>query len=355
MSAPGKVFVTGEYGVVAGGPAVVAAVSRRLRTRVRARRGAGDLLVHGGARPVRCSLAAERFDEVPAGARFVAGAAVVAARALELSDLDLEIETDSELDRGAVKSGLGGSAAVTAATVTALHALAGRRLDGAAETGERVATALYAHRLVQGGGSGADVVCCVSGGLVWTDGLDGRDVPRDVADCVRRLHGARPVAFERLALPAGLALEVVGTGTACATGPRVARFAERLWGGDAHAAPLRAWTAGMRVATEAFRDGCRTSDVALISSALRAAGRLLSRLGALTAIAVFNPALRRAVASGAALGAAVKPSGAGGGDCAVAVLDERARERLRAAWHDAGLLPLDASLDPAGARLEEMR
>jgi phosphomevalonate kinase len=352
-SAPGKVFVTGEYAVVAGGPAVIATVSRRLRARVRARRGSGNVLVRGRERSVRCTLRAERFDDLPSEARFVAGAAVITARALGLRDLDLDVETESELDPGAVKAGLGGSAAVTAATVTALHALARRSLDGDAERQARLATAVYAHRLVQGGGSGADVVASAVGGVVWTTDLDGRDVPRDATDCLARLRKARPIAFERLVLPPGLVLEVVATGRACATGPRVERFAQRLWGGERDAAPLRAWTAGMRVAVDGFRAGCRAADAELALRALRAASRLLSRLGAVAAIPVYTPELRRAAAAASPLGAAVKPSGAGGGDCAVALVRERDRERLFAAWRASGLEPLAASIEGAGARLEE--
>ncbi|HEY8517192.1 MAG TPA: hypothetical protein VIS07_16915 [Candidatus Binatia bacterium] len=355
MSAPGKLFVTGEYGVVAGGPAVVAAVSRRLRVRARARRGSGHVYVRRGAESVRCSFATERFDDLPADVRFVAGAAVVAARTLELREVDVEIDTESELDRGTEKTGLGGSAAVSAATVAALHALAGRRLDDERGARERAATAVYAHRLVQGGGSGADVVCCTVGGLVWTAGLDGRDVPRDVSDCVRRVRETPPPRFTHLTLPNEFALEMVATGTACATGPRVARFVAKLSEDETSAASLRAWTAGMAAAVDAFRDGCASGDPARVLGALHAAGRLLERLGAVTSIRIFNPALRRASAVGRALGAVVKPSGAGGGDCAIAIVPDGLRERLRAAWREAGLQPLDATLDTDGARLEETR
>jgi len=355
-SAPGKVFVTGEYAVVQGGPAVLATVSRRLRSRVRARRGRGEVLLRCGGPPVRCDLSAERVDDVPAHARFVACAALVAARALEVRAVDLEIETETELDRATGKTGLGGSAAATAATVAALHGLFGPATAGDDDLARRVAAGVFSHRLAQGGGSAADVVACTVGGLVWVEGLDARDVPGGVGECAARVRAAFTArGAHRVALPPGLALEVVATGRACATAPRAARFAGLASGarGGIAEATVRAWCAGMAAAAELLRDACTRGDAAAALQAIRAAAALLSRLGAAAAIPVYTPELRRAVASVAGeRDAAVKPSGAGGGDCAVALVARSSRERLRAAWRACGLEPLDVSVTDDGARCE---
>lgn len=351
-SAPGKVFVIGEYAVVEGGPAVIATVSRRLRSRVRARRGRGELVLRCGAAPVRCSLSAERVDDVPPHARFVAGAALVATRALAVSEVDLEVETESDLDPGVAKTGLGGSAAATAATVAAVHGLfAGEAPDDGLAL--RVAAGVYAHRLAQGGGSAADVVAATLGGLVWVEGLDGGDAPHEVSECARRARAAA-IGGRRLALPAGLAVEVAATGRACATGPRVARYAALMRRRDAvGATSVRAWSAGMAAAAEAFRDACARDDAAGVLRAVRAAAALLSQLGAVAAIPVYTPELRRACASAAEVGdAAAKPSGAGGGDCAVGLVATARRAELRASWRSAGLEPLDVAIGDAGARCE---
>lgn len=350
-SAPGKVFVVGEYAVVDGGPAVVATVTRRLAARVRAQRGRGEVAVRIGSETVRRPLATERVDDVPPAARFVTAAALVSARLFGVTATDLEITTASELDPGADKTGLGGSAAVTAATVSALHAIArGQAGDGALDEHARVAAGVYAHRLAQGGGSAADVVAATAGGLVWIEGLDGGDVPLDVASCAARAARA-DLRWERLALPAPLALEVVASGRSCATGPRVARYRAAAAGADA--ATLRAWGAGMRAAAEAFRTGCHGGDRGLVLRALRAAAALLARLGAIAALPVFTAELRRACALAATLPAtAAKPSGAGGGDCAIALTAEPSRLALRERWREAGLFPLAVDLEPRGARCE---
>lgn len=350
-SAPGKVFVVGEYGVVCGGPAVIATVTRRLRARVRALRGQGCLTVRTRHGEVRCALGTESVAALPAESRFAAAAALVAARALHLGGLDLEIETTSALDRDGVKTGLGGSAAVTAAVVAGLYGVAERAPAPERDLEERIAAGVYAHRLVQGGGSGADVVAATVGGMVWTDHLDGGDVPGDVSACVARMREAPPIRFARLRLPSPLVLEVAATGKAVATGPRVARFAALAGpgGGSPAAATVRAWNDGMRAASELFRAACERGDARLLCAAVEGAAGLLSRLGALAGMPLWTGELRRACRVAASLGAAAKPSGAGGGDCAVAVVEESARERLRAAWAASDVQPLAVDLDPAGA------
>ncbi|MBY0278444.1 hypothetical protein K2Z84_24200 [Candidatus Binatia bacterium] len=349
-SAPGKVFVVGEYGVVEGGPAVVATVTRRLETRVRALSGAGELRLQLAGTTLRRPLDAEQIDDVPAEARFVAAAAMVAARVFALRGTDLEIATASDLDPGATKTGLGGSAAVTAATVSAVQRIACPAESPMESTRTRVATALYAHRLAQGGGSGADVVASSAGGLVWIDGLDGGDVPASVGAAAARARIAE-LRWAQLELPATLALDVVATGRSCATGPRVARYRAAFAGPQGHV--LRAWAGGMRAATEIFRDGCRTHDAATVLRATRLAGRLLSRLGAIAGLRVYTPELRRAcVLAAAQPGCAGKPSGAGGGDCAIAIVTREQRPALRGRWSESGLFPLDVDLEPRGAACE---
>jgi phosphomevalonate kinase len=51
------------------------------------------------------------------------------------------------------------------------------------------------------------------------------------------------------------------------------------------------------------------------------------------------------------VGAAAKPSGAGGGDCAIALVEASRHAALREAWSACGLRPLDVALSPEGVRV----
>jgi phosphomevalonate kinase len=350
-SAPGKVFVAGEYGVLIGGPAVIAAVGRRLRCRVRLEPGAGRRRIRSVDRAFDGT-----FDGTPASLpleiRFVAAAAAVAARFLALGSRDLTIETESELDPAGAKRGLGGSAAVTAATLAAIFRAAGRKVDETDLT-VRVALGVEAHRLAQGSGSAADVVTATVGGLVLVHELDVSRFPRTLGDC----DGTTRVRFERIALPRSLGLEVVATGRPAASGPRARRFLARARGegtgaGTAATATLASWCEGMRAAVEGLAASCRAEDAAGALAATASAGRLVEQLGGVAGLPILTRELRLATRIARECGAVAKSSGAGGGDCAIALVATPRREALRGAWSQAGLEPLAVEIDANGARIE---
>ena len=85
------------------------------------------------------------------------------------------------------------------------------------------------------------------------------------------------------------------------------------------------------------------------------AGRLLERLAPIAGIPIATPALRRACRAAVGSGAAVKISGAGGGDCAVAAVPRDRAEGLRRAWRAVGVTPLDVALSRSGVLCETER
>jgi phosphomevalonate kinase len=221
---------------------------------------------------------------------------------------------------GERKLGLGRSAATIAAAVVARRRLAGAALEPAAV----LADALAANaRFQDGQGSGADVAAAVYGGVIAAE---------------RRND---TVAVARHALPEGLELVAGWTGESAATTPLVSAFA-------AMPSPpvLPDLTAAARDAVAAIgaNDGPRLCD------AVDRAGDLLVRFGAETGLPIVTPALRRLIDGARAAGAVAKPSGAGGGDCGIAIAPTpRVAAAVRAAWGDAGILPLDVVVAAQGA------
>jgi phosphomevalonate kinase len=346
-SAPGKVFLAGEYGVLLGGPALIAAVDLRLACRARVHPGRGRVGVRNGPHAATVDASDDAGNLRPE-VRFAAIAALAAIRRLGRTDLDVAIETASDLDRESAKRGLGGSAAVVAATIGALYRALGRGCD-ASDLRERAALGVEAHRLAQGGGSGADVLAATVGGVVLADGLDAGDVPSGIAAC----RGSTAVDFERLELPQPLVLEVVATGRPAASGPRARRFMALARAADDSRSAILAWCDGMRAAVLALAAGCRSADAAAVAAATDRSGDLLERLGAIAAIPILTAELRAAVRVAREVGAAARPSGAGGGDCAIALVPEGRRDELRARWSAIGLEPLRTAIAGAGARVEE--
>jgi phosphomevalonate kinase len=199
------------------------------------------------------------------------------------------------------KPGLGSSAAATVVAVAAARERRGLAPDPV-ET-FRIAAAV--HHRVQGSGSGIDVAASVYGGSgsfqagVWS-----------------------PAPTPRLPWRA------VATPLAAATGPRVERY--------------RAWS-GRSAFVRACQDLDATFDYDPIGTT-REAWRLLANMTSSAGIGYRTPDLDRVAELAEALGGAAKPSGAGGGDLAIAWFPD-----------DGAALAFEAHIVSAGLRVLGVR
>lgn len=263
VRAPGKLVLVGEYAVLDGGGAIVAAVD------------------HG----VQCTVTPGPLQIVtPGDDRFVRAA---------LRDAPPAMYTFSDwnpVDLGGAKPGFGGSAAATVAAVIAAD-LPPRR-------------AYEAHVEVQGSGSGVDVFASLLGDVrTFPDGLSVECPP----------------------------LLAVWSGQSAKTGPRVTRY--------------QAWRR-----RDQFVEWSRTI-VRRFSfepiAAFAEAYDLLKMMAESAGIDYDTPAHARIAALAADHGGAAKPSGAGGGDVAVACLpDLDALDAFGAACAAEGLLPIPVQIVP---------
>ncbi len=321
-SAPGKLFVLGEYAVTAGEPAIVCATERRLECRIRKSAGAGRLRIRlSNGDTFDCPDNLSSVDDVPRPFRFAVAAAAVGRRTAALHGIDLEILPGDTLDQGSPKVGLGGSAAVTAAILAGLAAIPGAEV--LRDPLRRSQLGIQAHRLAQRGGSGADVAASTIGGLVWVAGVGTATAPGTISEACET--NAPSLKVEPLQLPPDTHLMAIATGRAARSGPRATRFREGLHGrgplGDAGAQALQAWTLAMSEAAASFRNACNKADSLVAQAAVARGGILFRRLPALSGLPVWSPELRRLQAAGRQEPRmAIKPSGAGGGDCAIALI-----------------------------------
>lgn len=178
-SAPGKLFLLGEYAVLSGSPALLTAIDRRVLVTIvppTSEAQSGHWVVHTpGLESARSELGPmgrlpDGFDaQQRSDLRvFDAVRSVVLDRAGSLpAALDLTIDSTafsrSTGTLGTHKLGLGSSAAVAVALTAALMLAAGLPADRA----DVLELALVAHRAAQGGtGSGGDVAASVFGGLI---------------------------------------------------------------------------------------------------------------------------------------------------------------------------------------------
>ncbi|WP_104084165.1 mevalonate kinase [Cryobacterium sp. Y11] len=165
-SAPGKLFLLGEYAVLHGAPALLAAVDRRVTVTVAPGRSwrlhAPSIGIHHLDLDDEGRLPATLDAQTRSTLRlFDAVRAVLKARA---GGGPFEISIDSaDFSRDGHKLGLGSSAAVASALTAGLAEASGLQLDPEA----LFTLAQSAHRAAQNGtGSGGDVAASVYGGVL---------------------------------------------------------------------------------------------------------------------------------------------------------------------------------------------
>ncbi|HVN88027.1 MAG TPA: hypothetical protein VMW17_24560 [Candidatus Binatia bacterium] len=323
VRAPGKLFVLGEYAVLHGCPAIVAAIDRYVEVRARRRE---DSRVRFNAPGLSARL---EFDAgrppTSAPLRFALAAyerVTVRHGNLRSTGCDVDILSNLDPETG-VKTGLGGSAAISVAVTGALLALGGNDVASSSTRDEIFRSAFEAHREAQGGsGSGADVAASCYGGLVRVE---------------PRTDGVPQVS--RVPLLAEVALLVGWTGQAASTPSLVERYRSASNGKAAARADFVCRT---RACVDAFLSGAWRNS-------LDTAGHLLDDLARALALPLMTPRLQQLVEIARFHGAGAKHSGAGGGDCGIALVAQRcAADRIRAAWLDAGITPLNLQLDQQG-------
>lgn len=309
-SAPGKAFLCGEYAVLAGAPAIVAAVNRRV--------------------VARWTRSPSRTDRVPIEAQ-----ATLAAAQEQFGRPPFHLSFDStRLYDGPNKLGLGSSAAVAASSAAALAALNNNDL-GERDVRDRVfATALRGHTAVAPEGSGADVAAATYGGYVHFQ------KQRD-ATLVRPIEP-----------PSSLVCVLIWTGQSVRTSDLLTQVS-RLKGvaPRVHAQCIGALTQHATDFAEAFR----SNDARGIIKKVREYNACMAALGVAAQAPIVNTKLRRVAEWAWWHGGAAKPCGAGGGDLAVAFFADRdAADAFTAVCENDGLAQVEVEWGAQGVRaLEE--
>jgi phosphomevalonate kinase len=307
VTAPGKVFLVGEYAVLEGSAAVLAAVSRRAIGQYVPDMTPASLVV---AEVLERAVEAlgELGTAIPRGAPLV----------------DTEAFRDGE-----TKLGLGSSAAAAVAAAGAVLSYAG--VDVAARRDLLFTVADEGHRAAQGGvGSGGDIAASVHGGFVGF---------------VRPPGGAAIV--RRLSRPHGLEVVVFWTGSAAST-PALIQGVRALAG----RAPGRyaALLDELRQTADRFVQAFLGNDPRGAIRQADAYGQGMEKLGASAEVPIVTRPFAEAAALARGLGGAAKPSGAGGGDVGVALFADPAAAAAFTARCPEGVSVLDVTIDADGAR-----
>ena len=302
-SAPGKALLCGEYAVLDGAPAIVAAVDRRVSAA-----WSDDAVPMPPEVEATLRLAGREVGRVP--------------RCLTLDVSDLQ--------QDGVKLGLGSSAAAAVASAGATLATHGRDLHDP-ETLQRIfSLALRGHASIAPQGSGVDVAASTFGGFL------------------RFARNGDDIETRTLGRPDDLELRLVWTGHAARTSELVAKVrALRRDDPEGH----RACMERLSELSHRFADAFESGDGPWVITEAAAYSNAMEMLGTAARAPIVEAQLGRAAALAARFSGSSKPSGAGGGDVAVAFfVDLDAAKEFEVACKDEGLHPIDVSWGATGVR-----
>ncbi|NOK19886.1 mevalonate kinase family protein [Corallococcus carmarthensis] len=334
LSAPGKLFISGEYAVLWGGVSRLAAVAPRTAAYVRRRQ---DSRVHicleeGTLQGLTTPRGVKWERDVPAGFSFVARTLDEALRAHGRASVGFDVAVSpGALGPGGHKLGIGGSASATVLAAEAARFVLEEKFDV-------LKLALTAHTLGQGGkGSGGDVATSFAGGAVRYRRYDITALA-NAANTGRfnaALAESPPVDLWRMPVPR-VSMLYAFTGESASTKLLIDQVEARLANAGRKAFVERSDALGHTI-----EDGLGGGDFRAFAEAVKAQHALLLELGPLE-----TEGMRRVLALAASYHCAGKLSGAGGGDgCILFAPDAAAREALRQGLESRGFLTLTLDVE----------
>lgn len=373
-SAPGKLYIAGEYAVVDGSAAIVAAVNRYVTVKVddenlptlspESRKHYGVIVSEKeNYKPIfwtRSSdgsieiLGDEKYAYVLAAMRVIDSyASECFAPNMDRKSYNLHISSELDDAKSGRKYGLGSSAAITVATVRALCKWYGLKPD--------VATicklSLIASSMVKRSGSGGDVAASSCGGWILYRAYDREWLELELgliksgeSDFNKLLRKKWPrLEFKRINVSKTLKLLVGWTGSPASSAQLVSSVESSVSSEIAHSFTYQDFCDQSEICVQKLaqsleKSSLKESELNNISACFAQNRELLQKLSALTGTIIETPKLTRLIEDAIFAGIPAKTSGAGGGDCAIAlttIYEKNRIESMKSAWENHGIMPLN--------------
>lgn len=398
-SAPGKLYIAGEYAVVDGSAAIVAAVNRYVTVKVddenlpalapESRKYYGVIASEKeNYKPIFWTRASDGSIEISDDEKYAyvfAAMRVIDSYAGECSAPNMgrksyNLHISSELDdaKSGRKYGLGSSAAITVATVRALCKWYGLKPD----VPTICKLSLIASSMVKKSGSGGDVAASSCGGWILYRAYD-RDwleselglIKSGESNFSKLLRKKWPrLEFKRINVPKTLKLLVGWTGSPASSSQLVSSVESSVEGSVsseiAHPFTYQDFCNQSEVCVQKLaqslenfsleessleessiqKSSIKESELNNISACFAQNRELLQKLSALTGTLIETPKLTRFIEDANFAGIPAKTSGAGGGDCAIAlttIYEKNRVESMKSAWENHGIMPLNIEVAQA--------
>ena len=363
-SAPGKLFISGEWAILeVGNYGLVAAVNNRVHVSIES----GDQIsvtaeefkIHNAnAHYENNRISFPDLDDKSKGIMKLIGEALsVSLRYLEenqtapkpfhltTNSKDTQFEVNGEMK----KIGFGSSAAVVVATISAVLDFHGHN----SSKDELYKLSTIAHYYAQGKvGSAFDVAASTYGGLFVYSRFDPQWLTTRVesGESLNKIVNQEwpSLVIEELKVPENFRLLVGWTGDSASTSAMIKQMNEfKEKNSDEYYRLYNKIASIAKRAIESFKK----EDYDEFFKHLKENELALQELGELSGINIETPQLAKLSEIASDYGAAGKLSGAGGGDCGIAIcFDDITENNVVSAWEEEGLIPLGVTIDREGVK-----
>lgn len=358
ISVPGKLFIAGEYAVLDGCPAIVIAVNRYMRGMITSSSEYQLSLPDLGLNSISWSYVnGELQFSTPAEPfTFVKNALEISLQFVSENNIPhtpFSLQITSELDDASGKKyGLGSSAATVVTTITAvLHFF----MEEAPSRELIFKLAALAHFKTQGSGSCADIAASTFGGWLQYTMFDQNWLVKEMT----RKKSLNEIVFQtwpalkiqQLPPPEHLHLCVGWTGEKASTPSMVGKIQNLK---QEYESDYKQFLQTSKESVEKIAAGIRMKDAQHVISGLKQNRAALKQLGDLTGVAIETEVLEKMITIAHQYGVG-KSSGAGGGDCGIAfVQDQFSKEKLVEKWRRENIQPLDLAVSFTGVTVKQV-
>ncbi|WP_017473562.1 phosphomevalonate kinase [Amphibacillus jilinensis] len=353
VRAPGKLFVAGEYAITEHqSEGIVVAVDRYLTVDIQSHRSNRLDLPQLGLTDLSWKVEDGEVKFSKKDKRLVFIKQVIETINDYVGELPtVHIFITSELDkRSGTKYGLGSSAALSVALVSALLLYTDEKH---ADRLTIFKLASIAHFKAQGNGSCADIAASTYGGWLnyrtfdkeWlSERFEHKQSTRDIVQMEWPYLQMAP-----LTLPNALHFLIGWTGESAATAPMVAKISKLK---ESDPERYHVFLNQSQAAVSRILQGFQTDDVKPLLAGIKANRQALKGIGIDAAVPIESSTLEKLIELASPYGAA-KTSGAGGGDCGIAFIKQLSDvELVRNKWKANGIEPLDLSVSHQGVTVD---
>lgn len=345
VKAPGKLYIAGEYAVVENGyPAIIVAIDQYITANISESENNVGVIHSKQYENDKIEWVYDNNQIKPLNDNSSFNYVISAMKTFETYVEELKInhklyniDIDSNLNsEDGKKYGLGSSAAVTVATIKALNELYGLHLSKL----KIFKLAAIAHLSIQGNGSLGDVAASSFGGWIAYSSFD-KDWLANQTNLKDMMEQSWPhLMIEPLTPPSDLELLIGWTGTPASTS-NLLKSVESSLNVDRY----KQFLVKSKHCINKMINGFKNKDIAVIKNQIKENRNIIIELASFTGIDIETSKLKRLCEIAEEYNGSGKSSGAGGGDCGIAIVEKQSPIKdIESKWAENGIIPLHLNI-----------